>query len=42
MIGNNVEGLREAFKIVPPVLEGADDCEHLFVVDLVVSFRLDH
>jgi len=27
-----------AFDKVPPLLEGADDCQHLLVMDLVVSF----
>jgi hypothetical protein len=42
MIGDNVERLRETLQIVSPVFEGTDDGEHLFVVDLVISFCFNH
>jgi len=34
----NLALMFRAFDKVPPLLEGSDDCQHLFVVDLVVPF----
>jgi hypothetical protein len=42
VIWNNVEWLRKAFKIVPPVLKSANDGKHLFVIDLVVMLCVHH
>ena len=42
VIWNNIKQLREAFKIVPPVLKSANDGKHLFVIDLIVMLHIHH
>ena len=39
VVGDNVNGEVRAFEIVPPLGEGVEDGQELFIVSVVVEFR---
>ena len=42
IVGINVKGKREPFKVVAPIFKGANNCKHLLIIDFVISFSIDH
>src|SRR6201996_9022768 len=41
VVGPDLHRVFSALEKMPPLLERANDCEHLFVVDLVVALDVD-
>jgi len=42
IVGNDIKGKQKPFKVVAPIFKDANNCEHLLIIDFVISFSVNH